>query len=47
VARAQKRRVESRWEEDNGLSLNPWPFVVIALVVGAIVGLAVLLSIVD
>ena len=37
----------SRWEEDNRLSLNPWPFVVIAVMVGAIVGLAVLLSALD
>ena len=37
-------RTESRWEQDNRLRVNPWPFVVIAVVVGAIVALAILLS---
>lgn len=35
----------SRWDEDNRLRLNPWPFVVIALLIGTIVGLAVLLAV--
>lgn len=39
-----RARGGSRWDEDNRLRLNPWPFVVIALLVGAIVGLGVLLS---
>lgn len=43
MARAGGR---SRWEEDNRLRLNPWPFVVIALLIGAIVGLGVLLELV-
>jgi hypothetical protein len=46
VARRQEER-GSRWDEDNRLRLNPWPFVVAALVVGLLVGLAVLLSALD
>lgn len=42
--RAEPRPAPTRWEQDNALRLNPWPFVAIALVVGALVGLAVLLA---
>jgi hypothetical protein len=44
MARARGR---TRWDEDNRLSLNPWPFVVVALLIGALVGLGVLLSVLD
>lgn len=39
------RRAEriSRWEEDNRLRVNPWPFVVLALAAGALAGLALLI----
>ena len=39
----QRRRRESRWEEDNRVELNPAAFVTVGLVIGAIVGLALLL----
>jgi hypothetical protein len=38
-----RKRPRTRWEQDNQLSLNPWAFLVVALVVGAIVGLALLI----
>ena len=43
VARRHERSV-SRWDEDNRLAVNPWAFVAVGLVVGGIVGLAVLLA---
>jgi hypothetical protein len=38
------RRERTRWDEDNELALNPWAFLVVALVVGAIVLPIVLVS---
>lgn len=43
VARPRRTLARSRWDEDNRLKLNPWPFVVFALFAGALVGLALLL----
>ena len=35
----------SRWDEDNRVSVNPWAFVAVAAIVGAIAGLAVLFAV--
>ena len=46
MARAHDRGTKgSRWDEDNRVSLNPWAFVAVAAIVGAIAGLAVLLAV--
>ena len=46
MARIPHRGVKgSRWEQDNKLSLNPWAFVAVGLLVGGPVALAVLLSV--
>jgi preprotein translocase subunit Sec61beta len=37
------RREATRWEEDNRVVLNPAAFVAVALLAGALVGLALLL----
>jgi len=34
---------ETRWELDNRVSLNPWPFLVLGGAVSALVGLGVLI----
>jgi len=39
----RRREPETRWDRDNGLELNPWAFLTVALFVGAIVGLALLI----
>jgi hypothetical protein len=39
----ERKRPRSRWEQDNQLSLNPWAFLAVALLVGAVVGLGLLL----
>ncbi len=39
----RRRTSGTRWDEDNRLALNPWAFVTVGLLVGAIVGLAVLI----
>ena len=45
MARIMRRAREgTRWEQDNRLYLNPWPFVVVAAIVAAIAGFAVLLA---
>ena len=41
--RGRGRTPETRWDRDNGLELNPWAFVAVALVAGAIGGLALLI----
>ena len=38
------RRKGTRWEQDNNLSLNPWAFVAVGLLVGGPVALVVLVS---
>ena len=47
MARVFQRGKGTRWEQDNRLSLNPWAFVAVALVVGGLVGLGVLLALLD
>jgi preprotein translocase subunit Sec61beta len=39
----RRRTSDTRWDEDNRLVLNPWAFVTVGLLVGAIVGLALLI----
>ena len=39
----RRRRRGTRWERDNSLELNPWAFVSVALLAGAIGGLALLI----
>lgn len=41
------RRERTRWDEDNQLTLNPWAFLVVALILGAIVAPIVLASVLD
>ena len=46
MARRHERGARgSRWDEDNKLALNPWAFVAVGLVVGGIVGLAILIEV--
>ena len=39
----RRRTSGTRWDEDNRLVLNPWAFLTVGLLVGAIVGLALLI----
>lgn len=39
------KRERTRWDKDNELALNPWAFVAAFLLVGGLVGLAVLLAV--
>jgi hypothetical protein len=39
----RRRARTSRWEEDNRLRVNPWPFLVFALFAGSLVGLGFLI----
>jgi hypothetical protein len=39
----RRRAGETRWEEDNRLALNPWAFLAVAVLAGALVGLALLI----
>ena len=39
----RRRRRGTRWERDNSLEPNPWAFAAVALVGGAIGGLALLI----
>ena len=39
----RRKREQTRWEEDNALALNPAAFIAVALLVGALVGLGLLL----
>lgn len=39
----RRRAPETRWDRDNGLELNPWAFLAVALLVGALAGLAFLI----
>jgi hypothetical protein len=41
--RRRRGRAPSRWEEDNRLVLNPAAFVAVAILAGALVGLAFLI----
>jgi hypothetical protein len=41
------RRQRTRWDEDNELALNPWAFLAVALIIGAIVAPIVLVSVLD
>jgi hypothetical protein len=41
--RRRQRREPTRWEQDNDLALNPAAFLAVAGLVGAIVGLALLI----
>ena len=47
MARTRKRGEGTRWEQDNRLSLNPWPFLVVGGIIGAIAGLAILFALLD
>ena len=39
----RRRAEDTRWDEDNRLALNPWAFLTVGLLVGAVVGLALLI----
>lgn len=39
----RRRRRGTRWERDNSLELNPWAFLTVGLLVGAVAGLALLI----
>jgi hypothetical protein len=43
MARARRMRGSSRWDEDNRLALNPWAFLAVGALVGAVAGLALLI----
>lgn len=43
----RRRTRETRWEEDNALTLNPGPFVALGALVALLAGLAVLLWLFD
>jgi hypothetical protein len=43
MARTRRGGGWSRWDEDNRLVLNPWAFLAVGTVVGAIAGLALLI----
>jgi hypothetical protein len=49
MARMRRRRRprETRWEEDNALTLNPGPFLALGALVMLLAGLAVLLWLFD
>ena len=43
----RRRTRETRWEEDNALTVNPGPFLALGALVAVLAGLAVLLWLVD